>query len=193
MEEMLQYLCSVYPQPAVCLADIRELAQKQEVHKGDVVLRPGEISQRLYFVRKGLLHCYYDVDGKPVSAGFFMENETVVSVGSFYAGTPSEDCLEAFEDGELYYISRDQFFHLCKTYPAFCFLALLLFIKYLTLFHDHARLIRKRRAEDRLRLANERYPELFQRVAKKFLASWLGVEPETLSRRPSRKKRRQGK
>ncbi|HVU95486.1 MAG TPA: Crp/Fnr family transcriptional regulator [Puia sp.] len=168
------------------------MAKRHEVRKGDVLLRPGEISQRLYFIKKGLLHCYYDVDGKPVSAGFFMENDTVVSVGSFYSETPSEDCLEAFEDGELYYIERDEFFQLCNSYPSFCFLALLLFIKYLTLFHDHARLIRKRRAEDRLRLANEKYPELFQRVAKKFLASWMGVERETLSR-PTRKNRRRSK
>ena len=184
---MLQFLCSVYPLSSVCLEYIRKIVRCQPVKKGDVLLRIGEVSRRLYFIRKGLLHCYYFVDGKPVSGWFFIENDTVVSVGSYYGGTPSEDCIEVQEDGELYYITREQFDYLCMTFHDFSILASLLLSKYLVEFHEHARLIRKRRAEDRMDIAQERYPKLFARVPKKLIASWLGVERETLSRRPKRK------
>jgi len=190
MEELLQFLCSLWPLTPECLAYLREIVDHREVHKGEILLKIGEINEHLYFIRKGVMHCHYYVDDRVVSAGFFWERDTVVSVGSFYSQRASEDCLEMLEDGELFFITRAQFDHLCRTFPDFCYLASLRLMHYLEVFHDHGRLIRKHKAEDRYRLATEKYPELVQRVPGKLIASWLSMEEATLSRGRNRRRER---
>ncbi|HLZ86416.1 MAG TPA: cyclic nucleotide-binding domain-containing protein [Puia sp.] len=190
MEELLQFLCSTHRLSPECIAQLHKIVKFQKVPKGHAILKIGEVNRHLYFIRKGLLHCHYLVNDSSVSAWFFMENATVVSIGSFYNQSKSEDCIEPVEDTELFYITREEFDHLCRTYHDFCYLANLLFIKYLKEFQEHSRLIRKLKSKDRYDTAVLKYPDLFQRVPAKLLASWLSMEKETLSRGRSRNRGR---
>jgi CRP-like cAMP-binding protein len=190
MEELLQYLCSVHLLSEETLALLGKIVEPLNIRKGHILLKIGDVNDRLYFIKKGVLHCHYFVDGRPVSAGFFWETDTVVSIGSFYTQRPSEDCLEALTDCELFYITRSHFDHLCRNFPDFSYLANLRFMHYLEMFHDHARLIRKHKAEERYRLALEKFPELAQRIPGKLIASWLSMEEATLSRGRNRRRGR---
>lgn len=161
---------------------LRKVTKFRKVDKDDVLLHFGEVDRHLYFIRSGVLHCYYRVREKPVSDWFFWEKEIVVSIGSFYDQTPSEDCIVALEDCELYYITKEDYDLLNRTFLEFNFVARVLLEKYLKVFHYHARFIRKHSAEEKYRMILSKMPELFQRVPVGPLATWLNMEPETLSR-----------
>lgn len=182
MDEVLQFLCAIYPLSAECLAYLARVVKYRTVQKGDILLEIGETNRNLFFIKTGALHCYYYVKGKAVSDWFFWENETVVSIGSFYDQVPSEDCMVALEDGEVYYITKDEYDHLNRTFLEFNYVARALLEKYLKVFNGHARFIRKHSAVERYHLVLSRMPELIQRIPVAPLASWLSMEPETLSR-----------
>ena len=182
MEEILTLLSSIYPLSPACIEYLHSVVRHKKVRKGEVILSIGEVNRNLYFIKTGALHCYYYVGDKQVSDWFFWENETVVSIGSFYNQVPSEDCIVALEDGELYYITREEYRYACRAFLDFSFVARELLEKYLQLFHDYSRIIRKHAAADRYHMILEKMPEIMSRVPVGPLATWLNMEPETLSR-----------
>jgi CRP/FNR family transcriptional regulator, anaerobic regulatory protein len=182
MEEIFEFLSLIYPLSPACIEYLRKSVKCRHVAKNEVVLAIGDVNHNLYFIKTGALYCYYFVKDKAVSDWFFFENETVVSIGSYYDQVPSEDCIVALEDGVLYYITKDQYDYICKTFLEFNFIARVLLEKYLKEFHSHARLIRKQEAAERFRLAFEMNPAMMNRIPVGLMATWLNMEPETLSR-----------
>jgi CRP-like cAMP-binding protein len=182
MEEIFEFLSYIYPLSPPCIEYLSKAVKSRSVSKNEVVLAIGDVNHNLYFIKTGALYCYYFVKDKTVCDWFFWENETVVSIGSYYDQVPSEDCIVVLEDAELYYITKDQYDYICKTFLEFNFIARVLLEKYLKEFHSHARLIRKQEAAERFRLAFERNPAMMNRIPVGLLATWLNMEPETLSR-----------
>ncbi|HET6256660.1 MAG TPA: Crp/Fnr family transcriptional regulator [Puia sp.] len=183
MEEIFEFLSLIYPLSPECLEYLRKVVRSRRLAKNEVVLRIGEVNSQLYFIKTGALHCYYFVNDKPVSDWFFWENETVVSIGSFYDQLPSEDCIVTMEETEVFFITKEQYDYACLTFLEFNFIARVLLEKYLKEFHGHARFLRKVKSKDRYQMVLQKYPEIVQRVPVGPLATWLGMEPETLSRK----------
>ena len=182
MEEILAFLNAIFPLSPECIDYLRKVVRSRRVSRNEMILEIGQVNDKLYFIKTGLLHCYYFVNNKPISDWFFWETETVVSIGSFYDQVPSEDCIVALEDSEIYFITKDQYDHICRTFLEFNFVARVLLEKYLKVFHGHSRLLRKFSAADRYKLVLSKNPELVARVPVAELATWLNMEPETLSR-----------
>lgn len=187
MFEVVEFLNSIYPLSQECLHHLEKVVKFKEIVRGDTLLEIGEVNRNLYFIKSGALHCYYYVKDKTVSDWFFLEGETVVSIGSFYDQVPSEDSIVALEDCELYYITKDEYDFINKTFLEFNFIARVLLEKYLKVFHEHARIIRKTAAVDRYNVVLKKMPELVQRIQVGPLATWLNMEPETLSRMRGRR------
>ena len=118
-----------------------------------------------------------------VCAWFFLENETVVSIGSFYKQVPGVDCIEAVEDTEVYYISKEDYDYLKRTFLEFANIACTLLEKYLDVFETHVRLIRQQSSFETYQMAMEKMPQLVLRGPGNDLASWLNMAPSTLSRK----------
>ena len=123
VEEILDYLSKIVPLPEKCRIYIKKVIKRKMVRKKEALLKIGEINNHLYFIKKGALKCYYYHNGEIVCDWFFFENETVVSIGSFYDQVPSEDCIEAEEDVEVYYITKEDYDYLKRTFLEFANIA----------------------------------------------------------------------
>jgi CRP-like cAMP-binding protein len=187
MDEIIKFLCSIHPLSTECTDYLKRVVRLRMVKKDQVILEIGEVCRNLYFIKKGVLRCFYYVNGKEVSDWFFWEGETVVSIESYYAQVPSEDCMQALEDCELYYISFHDLEYAYEKFIEFNFVGRVLTIKYLRVFHQHARNIRKLPAAERYQYLLRIQPDILQRIPLGPLASWLNMEPETLSRMRGKK------
>jgi CRP/FNR family transcriptional regulator, anaerobic regulatory protein len=182
MKQILTFLCSIYPLSPECLKYLRSVVEFQKVKKGEFLLKPGEINDRLFFIKKGLLRCYYMMNDRELTDWFFWEMDAVVSVDSFYDQVPGKDFIKAIERSEVYWIGAKELEHAYRTFPEFNYVGRVLTTKYLRIWHRLARRMRYLRSEERYQLVLAEQPEIFLRVPHNVLATYFDMSPETLSR-----------
>ena len=187
MEELLAFLNSIAIAEGsrlseACLSYLRSVIKEMTLNKKEHLLRPGQICRNIYFIKEGLLKCYYILHDEEVSDWFFGEGETVVSVDSFYDQIIGDDYIQALEKTKLLYIRYEHLTHLYRTYVEFNVIGRVLTNKYLRIWHRQMRDNRRLTAEERYNMLLERNPSFIKRVPVQDLASFLNMKRETLSR-----------
>lgn len=187
MEELLVWLNAISPISPDLSAYLLGALMAREVAKDSYILRAGQICRNIYFIHQGLLRCYYEKDGEQVSAWFMKEGDVIVSRPSFFEQVPSYEYIQALEPCLLLGITYDQLQHIYHTYPEFNIHGRVLLEKYYAGLDRHLYSLKMSTAKERYDNLLQNEIELIQRVPQKFLASYLGMTVETLSRVRSKK------
>jgi len=182
METLLAYLDSIYPMSEALKDRLATILRLKELPKKELLLRAGHICQHIYFIQKGLLRCYYYKNDVEICSWFMKEGDVVVSVESFFKQMTSYESIQALENTELYYISYKDLQQIYRNYPEFNFIARVLTEKYYCLSEQKLYSVRMMRAAERYEYLMEHQPELILRVPAKYLASYLGITGEMLSK-----------
>lgn len=171
----------------VTLDDEAWNAFKQNLHfksfkRKELLLRESEVCRQIFFIVKGYVRLYYLLDGVEITKDFNFESDICGSYVSFKMQLPSRFSIVAMEDLDVYLIDRKNLFELFDKYPALQKFARLSIEKMF---------IRKEMRESSFLIddAETRYHNLYserlqimQRVPLKYIASYLGVTAETVSR-----------
>lgn len=163
------------------LAFLNALVLKK-VKKKEHLLVEGDICNFGIFVLQGCIRYYYLEDGVESTGSFFFENSWYADLESFLNAKPSHLYIETLEDSVLYFLYKHDFDKLTRDYPVFAtFLPNMMerTIKGLTTRNKSMSTIS---IEERyLRLIKDR-PKVVERIPLKYIASYLGITPESLSR-----------
>ena len=150
--------------------------------KGEMVLNEGEVCTCVRYIEKGMLRQFYFKNNKDLTEHFAYENSFFFCIESFLRKVPSEILVEAIEPTILYGLPHDRFIELADQS---------LEIGRFYRFQLEQSLILSQRKMDMVRFetANERYarllkeqPEIIKRAPLAYIASYLLMTPETLSR-----------
>ncbi|WP_299676974.1 Crp/Fnr family transcriptional regulator [uncultured Tenacibaculum sp.] len=161
---------------------IRTDFEEHIVEKGEKILIQGNKANYLYFISKGTLHNYYYHDGKQISSWFYDENHFITSWYSFYAQKQSFEEIECLEDCILYRISYDNYQNLIADFPAFGNFARLLAEEMLTFIDEFSKGWSFLSAKEKYELLLTYFPNIELKVKLGYIASFLGISQETLSR-----------
>ncbi len=160
---------------------------EREIHSKTILLREGEISNTIYFIRKGCLREWFNKDGKDITFQFFFEGQPVASIDSFMNQLPSLFTIESIESSIVTEIERNQFESLLEAYPDFKngFQEFIFgrFRNYSQLFLSRIKDSPQERYDELIK----KHPEIIKRVPQHYIASFLGVTPISLSRIRNRK------
>jgi CRP-like cAMP-binding protein len=182
MEKLFTFLNSVQPLSPSLETHLYKNVQQKLLVKKSFLLRPDQVSSSMCFITKGLLRAYYIKDGIEISSWFMKENDVCVSIESFYQQKPGYEYIQAVEDTELFYIDHALLEEIYRIYPEFNFTARILTIKYLCHWAQQLYAIRFQSAAERYDWLLEFHPELLLRVPQKYIASYLDITAETLSK-----------
>ena len=166
------------------LDTFNSLLEYRKVPKKTIMLHEGEVCNFEAFVVKGCVRKYFiDQNGFEVILQFAIENAWVSDISfSIYENQPSTIFIETLEDCEFLVFSPETKEELFKKEPRFERAFRILLQRHLTatqnrLFHTISRTALEKYVE-----FLELYPTLPQRVAQHYIASYLGISAEFLSK-----------
>ena len=182
MEALNNYLRQFPHYKPEVFEDIRPYLSIKSIEEGDYFLRNGKISKEIGFIEKGLLRLYYLNDGKEITNCFCDENNIITAYSSLITQTESDIAIQAIEPSQLIVFSFDS---LQKLYEKNLFwqqLGRLAAESEFMRTECHHRFLRDLSATERYKQILDEEPELLNRVPLNYLATYLQVAPETLSR-----------
>jgi CRP-like cAMP-binding protein len=154
----------------------------RKVKARENVLVEGAMCKDISFVHKGVFRTFYLVDGKEVNTTFFFENEFLAEYDSFLRNRPSRYFIQSVEDAELIGISRDKLtmgYDLSKNWERFGRLMAEACYQKVT---DRMESFLFMNGDQRYKMLMENEPRILKRIPLYHIASYLGLERESLSR-----------
>ncbi|MFD1552560.1 Crp/Fnr family transcriptional regulator [Putridiphycobacter roseus] len=177
------YFQNLLPFTATELKDILAHFEKEHIKKNQILIREGHVSNKLYFVEKGIGRSYYlKKDGKEVTQWFFGAGNFMASADSFFQQTPSFYYLEVIEDSIVYTITKENLELLITKYRKMETAIRLLTIEILSKFVHKLNAIQFQTARERYDYMLTEFPDISYRAPLGQIASYLGMTQETLSR-----------
>mgnify|MGYP001491159108 CR=1 FL=1 len=165
------------------IAVFDSLLRPKSVKKKQLLLREGEICDFEAYIVKGCIRTYYiDENGSEVILQFAVEDWWVSDIGSFHERTPSLLYIEALEDSDLLTLNPARKEELLAKVPQFERVFRLMIQRHLSALER--RLIRTmaKTAEERYLDFMKQYPNIALRVPQHYIAAYLGMTPEFLSK-----------
>jgi len=182
MEEFIYYLRQISPFGQESSNDFLSKCKSFSFSKGEYLVKSGQVSQYLYFVKSGIAKVYYLKDGKEIIDWISDEGNLLTSVSSFLTHTPSLHNVKLIEDSELIGISYTDLEGLFSKHHELERLGRQLTIMALVQLQNRINSMQFETAKKRYENFLEHYPNCINRISLGDLASFLGMTQVTLSR-----------
>lgn len=150
--------------------------------KGEMVLAEGDICKSIIYIDKGLLRQYYIKNGKEVTEYLAVEGTIMMSIESLFKEVPSLQQIEAIEPTIVYELPKKRLEEVALHNVNIQILYRKILEESLIVSQVHADLVRFESAENRYRRMCKLSPQVALRAPLLFIASYLQMTPETLSR-----------
>ena len=155
----------------------------RKVEKNVSLIEIGKQTQEAFFVNSGYLRYYKIIDsGNELIIHLYAPNNFATSLKSFFSGSPSDEIFQTLTDCELLSISKNDLEKLYSTSQKWQYFGRKLMESFL--IEKEQRIIDQISLTGQQKYINlmETNPDIIQNVQVKYLASFLGLQPESLSR-----------
>jgi CRP-like cAMP-binding protein len=152
------------------------------VRKRKLLLKEEGICQYVYFITKGAMRGFTREGHKEITTWINVENQLVSSIFSLNNKAPSRENIQALENCELLIMTYDDLEKLYEEVPESNVLARKLLQIYYADAERRAFIARLTKAENKYRHYLIHHQHLANRIPLKYIASYLGMTLETLSR-----------
>lgn len=160
-----------------------QLAKVVKLKKKEHLFMEGQVAKYVGFVNNGCLRYYrLDEKGEEHIIYFAIEEWWIGDLSSFYSDQPSTFNLQALEPCEMFLYTREAFETVRFEIPAFDQYAKIRHAKATDARLETMMSQRADSAETRYIKLLEGFPDIFQRVPQHYIASYLGIKPQSLSR-----------
>lgn len=162
---------------------IKNYLTVKKIRKRQYLLQEGDVCKFVAFVEKGAMRLYrVNEDGTEHIVVFALDGSFVTDLYSFLTNEPSTYNIDAIEESELVIITKsasDELRQQSRKYQEFAFQATS--EAYIQLEKRVTSTI-SLSLEERYKELTAHYPDIIQRVPQHMIASYMGLNPETLSR-----------
>ena len=161
---------------------LESILMPMKFQKGDYILREGEVCTNIYWVVKGLVRQYYIKNGKELTEYMATENTIVMSIESLFMEKPSMQVIQALEPTIVYALPKKELEAVAMRSVNIQILYRKILEESLIISQQRADMLRFESAQDRYQKLVKNSPQLVLRAPLVFIASYLQMTPETLSR-----------
>ena len=182
IEKLIARLNGLHPMSEELTQKVMSITRITSHPKKTILLKEGEINNHICMVISGLVRSYYLNEEKEITSRLMEEGFIITSWISFYTRKPGNEYLETIEDTILACVHYNDIQNLYDEFPEFNIVGRKQVEYSFYMSELRTRMLRKHTAEEKYRFFLENHPNLLQRVALKHVATYLGMNEETLSR-----------
>ena len=155
--------------------------------KNDYLLREGDYCKNFSYLKSGILRIYYTNEGNEIITSFAFSNDVTTILRSISLNEPSRESIQAITDCEVVSISIEEYQNLKLHYPLIEKLDAQIIQCYALILEERLFSLKFQTATERYQMLLEHEPQIVKYVPLTFIASYLGITLETLSRIRSHK------
>jgi CRP-like cAMP-binding protein len=164
------------------LAEVSALFQQVTLKKGDYFLKEGKQCDKFCFIQSGYLRVFATPVENEVTQWIATSGHFGTDFSSFFFNLPSRWTIQALENSELFIITKENYNKIESIVPNWPKFERTFLIKCLTMMESRIHIHLSMSAEERYNLFFENNKALFNQIPLQYIASMLGMTPETFSR-----------
>jgi len=159
------------------------LVHEEVLDNKDMLIREGEIADRIVWIRAGVLRSYFLLeDGEERTYCITFDESMMTAMTSFISGQPSKENIQSIGKTELYVLYKTDVDKLCENNIEWIIFFKQLLEEQFMELEEKLFDIQRLEAKDRYLKLLRSYPQYIQRIPGKYLASFLNISPRHLSR-----------
>jgi CRP-like cAMP-binding protein len=158
------------------------IIQVKKLDKKDLLLEEGQTCKFIAFINSGVIREYSFQNGRETTVDFVTEGQFITDYQSFIQENPSMQYLEALTDVELLLLKKDGINDLFDKYKVWERFGRLIIERVFCGVEAKRKKIISTSHEEQYHDFASSYPLIVQQVPQYYIASYLGISPEHLSR-----------
>lgn len=182
MTELEIYIKSYFGISKEDLSNVASLFKQTTLQKDDFFIQEGKYGVSLSFIRSGFIRIFNYSNGKEITQWISSPGEFITDLSSLIFDTPARWNIKALTVSELYTLSFENYRRISQIVPQWEKLEKLFIAKCFLNLEDRVYSFLSMTAEERYNQFYEKSKGIFNQIPHLYLASMLGMTPETLSR-----------
>ena len=150
--------------------------------KNEMILKTGEVCRNIYYIDHGLIRQFYFKNGKEVTERLGVARSIFMCIESLFREEPTRLQVEALEQTVIYALPKEKLEEVALHTVNIQILYRKILEESLILSQIHADLVRFESAQDKYKKLCKNSPQIVLRAPLVYIASYLQMTPETLSR-----------
>lgn len=181
MQQLINYINKYAKLDQDAIAELGKRAEIEKYPKGRMILEAGQICNKIWYIKSGMVRKFHLHDGKEVTVWMHCENEIITSLHSYFSKSPTSEYIQACETTELIGINRHNSEQLAL-FSQFVTFSNTLMGEQFACVDMVSREFSKMDAKQRYKYLCQIAPNMVQRAKLGHIASIIGITQETLSR-----------
>lgn len=153
-----------------------------KLKKGEFLSREGEICTKLTIVKKGVLRSFYNKDPEQLTTYFNIEGTLATALRSYLKEVPAYENIQSLTEVELISIEKKDMNMLFEKIPAWNKVVRIVMEFLYVKMEERSISLQYETAKERYLNFLIEFPNVVNRIPLQYIASFLGITPETLSR-----------
>lgn len=182
-DQFRQYISQIIQLEEEEIWSIERLMTEQVLLKKEHLVREMDVCNKIAFFSEGYFRFYYySSEGIEITSDFVFAPGFVTSYTSLITGMPSRVNVQAMEDTKLMVLQKSDLLNLYAKFHNIDRFGRLLAEQVVMTSELHLFSLLNQTAEERYKNLLDTYPQFIQNIPLQYIASYLGIKQETLSR-----------
>lgn len=177
-----KHLQAIHPLHGAALDTLLHAWQQWDCPRDYLLLREHTVSDYIYFVEQGAVRIFYHKHGKDITEWIALDEQFFLSINSFFQRQPSRLIIQTLEPSLVWGIHHNALMQLADEYHCIEKLLRKMVTGSLILSQQRMESIQFETAQERYARLMQHTPDIINRVPGIYIASFLGITKETLSR-----------
>lgn len=182
LERLYQTLSALHPLSVPFKEALAGHLTHLSLPRNHLLLEAPKVSDHAYFLDTGFAMSYTYVDGRKHIAHFWKEGDIILSAKSFFERKPTDEFIQLMARSDVLCISHESVLELFALHLEANFLHRIIMNDYYELMRERLHDLQYMNAVQRYEKVRRSFPNIEQLIPSEYVASYLGMVPQTLSR-----------